>query len=101
MNSEDLIGIERFCLHHGIEVSFISALEDYGMVNIFVIQERRYFSLEQLASVEKIIRLHHDLKINLEGIDVILNLLNQIDDLKNQQLIARNKLDFFEKTRNP
>ena len=97
MNSEDLILIEPFCLHHGIEVNFISALNDYGMVEIVVIEEKQYFLLEQLPAVEKIIRLHHDLEINLEGIDVIMNLLTQIDDFKNQLIITQNKLAFFQK----
>jgi hypothetical protein len=95
--NENLIRIEQFCLHHGIEVNFISALKDYGMVEIIAIEEKQYFSLEQLPSVEKIIRLHHDLEINLEGIDVIMNLLSQIDDFKNQLVITQNKLDFYKK----
>ena len=97
MDSEDLILIDLFCLHHGIEVNFISAMKEYGMIEIIVVEEKEYFSLEQLPSIEKIIRLHNDLEINLEGIDIIMNLLNQIDDLKNQLVITQNKLDFFKK----
>nr|WP_315250650.1 chaperone modulator CbpM [uncultured Flavobacterium sp.] len=97
MNSEDLIRIDLFCLHHEIELNFISGLKEYGMIEIIVMEEKQYFPLEQLAEIEKIIRLHNDLQINLEGIDVIMNLLNQIDNYKNKLLIAQNKLDFFEK----
>ena len=97
MNKEELILIDLFCQHHGIEVNFISALKEYGMIEIIIIEEQEYFSLEQLSSIEKIIRLHNDLEINLEGIDIILNLLNQIDDFKNQLTITQNKLDFFKK----
>ena len=97
MNKEELILIDLFCQHHGIEVNFISALKEYGMIEIIMIEEQEYFSLEQLSSIEKIIRLHNDLEINLEGIDIILNLLNQIDDFKNQLTITQNKLDFFKK----
>lgn len=98
MNKENFIPIDLFCLHHGIETTFISSLKDYGMIEIIVIEEKKYFSFAQLPSVEKIIRLHVDLEINLEGIDVIMNLLRQIDDFKNQLVITQNKLDFFEKT---
>ena len=97
MNKEELVLIEQFCQHHGIEVNFISSLQDYGMIEIILIEEKEYFPSEQLAEIEKIIRLHQDLEINLEGIDVIMNLLNQIDDFKNQLLITQNKLDFFKK----
>ena len=97
MSNENLILIDLFCLHHGIEINFISALKDYGLIEIIVIEEKEYFALEQLSSIEKIIRLHHDLEINLEGIDVIMNLLNQIDAFKTRLLVAQNRLDFFEK----
>ena len=97
MNNEELILIDLFCQHHGIEVNFISALKEYGMIEIIIIEEKQYFSSNQLSSIEKIIRLHNDLEINLEGIDVIINLLDQIDDFKSQLVITQNKLDFFKK----
>ena len=97
MNSKDLVLIDLFCFHHGVEVDFMTALNDYGMMEIIVLEEKKYFAVEKLAVIEKIIRLHYDLEINLEGIDVIINLLNQIDDFKNQLVITQNKLDFFEK----
>ena len=97
MNSEDLILIDLFCLHHGIEVNFILALAEYGMIEIIVVEEKEYFPAEKLATVEKIIRLRQDLEINLEGIDVIMNLLNQINDFKSQLVITQNKLEFFKK----
>jgi hypothetical protein len=97
MNSEDLIVIDLFCLHHGIEVSFISALQDHGMIDIVVIEDNKYFPLQQLAVVEKIIRLYYELDINLEGIDAIMNLLHQVDDIKSQLTIAQNRIAFYEK----
>ena len=97
MNSQDLIPIDIFCQHHDIEVTFITALKEYGLIEIIVLKKKEYFFLEQLATIEKIIRLHQDLEINLEGIDVIMNLLKQIDDYNNQIQLSQNKLDFLEK----
>jgi len=97
MNNEDLILIDRFCLHHGIELTFFSELHEFGMVKIIEIEEIRYFPKEQLSSIEKIVRLYHELDINLEGIDVIITLLQRIDDLQTQLLSARNRINFFDK----
>ena len=97
MKSEDLILIDLFCLHHGIEGTFIAALQDHGMVDIIVREEKEYFAIEQLSFIEKIIRLHNELEINLENIDVIMNLLNRIDNLQTQLVSAQNKLKFLEK----
>lgn len=96
MNSQDLIQIDLFCQHHDIEVTFIAALKEYGMIEIIVMEKKDYFSTEQLATIEKIIRLHHDLEINLEGIDVIMNLLKQIEEYKSELILSQNKLNFFE-----
>lgn len=97
MNKEDFILIEQFCQHHGIEPTFILSLQEFDMIEILVREEKQYISAAQLAKIEKIIRLHHELEINLEGIDIIINLLEQIEGYKSQLASARNKLDFFEK----
>ncbi|MEO8253254.1 MAG: chaperone modulator CbpM [Flavobacterium sp.] len=97
MNSEELVLIDLFCQHHSIELNFISAIKEYGLIEVIIVEEKEYFSAKQLSSVEKIIRLHYDLEINLEGIDVILNLLNQIEDYKRQLLTHQNRVAFFEK----
>ncbi|MDI1255482.1 MAG: chaperone modulator CbpM [Flavobacterium sp.] len=97
MNNENLIMIDLFCVYHGIEVAFITALQDYNLIEIIVIEEKQYFPIHALSSVEKMIRLYHELNINLEGIDVIMSLLNKIDSLQNQLLLAQNRIIFFEK----
>ena len=95
MNNKDLIVVDQFCRHHGIALTFISALQDYGMVEIIVIDEKQYFPMQELSTVEKIIRLYHELDINLEGIDVIMTLLERISDLQNQLLSVQNRLNFY------
>lgn len=97
MNKDNLILLAPFCLHHGIEVSFVTTLQEYDLIEIVVVEEQYYFPVEQLAALEKIIRLHYELDINLEGIDVILHLLNQIETYQSELRAAQNKLGFFEK----
>jgi len=46
--------------------------------------------------VEKMMRLHYDLHINLEGIDAISNLLKQVQDLKKENQILKNKLKTYD-----
>ena len=43
MNKEELILIDLFCQHHGIEAKFISELKEYGMIEIIMIEEKNYF----------------------------------------------------------
>jgi hypothetical protein len=96
MNSKDLIQIKQFCLYHEIENTFITELHNYGLVQIIVLEEDEYLQPEQLPAVEKMIRLHYDLKINLEGLDVIANLLDKIEVLQQNLTATQNKLRLYE-----
>ena len=96
MNSKNLIQIKQFCLYHEIENTFITELNNYGLVEIIIQEEDEYLQPEQLPAIEKMIRMHYDLKINLEGIDAIYHLLNKIETLQQNLTITQNKLRLFE-----
>lgn len=42
-------------------------------------------------------RLYHELEVNIEGIDIIMNLLQRIEDLQAELDNAKSKLSLFEK----
>lgn len=96
MNNKNLIQIKQFCLYHEIEEAFIAKLNNYGLIEIIVLEEEQYLQPDQLPSIEKMIRLHYDLKINLEGIDAIAHLLNKIEILQKNLIATQNKLRLFE-----
>jgi MerR-like DNA binding protein len=96
MNSRNLIQIKQFCTYHEIENTFITELNNYGLVEIIIEEEDEYLHPEQLPSIEKMIRLHYDLKINLEGIDAIYHLLHKIENLQHDLTATQNKLRLFE-----
>jgi len=91
----DLILVEQFCVHHNIDVTFIAALQDFGLVEVVIIDERTYLSQEQLLAVEKMMRLHYELEINLQGIDAIGHLLQRIEALQRELTATHNKLRSF------
>jgi hypothetical protein len=97
METTHLISIQQFCTHYKVPTSFIDALHDYDLVEITITNSENYLKTNQLNDVEKMMRLHYDLDINLEGIDAIYNLLKQVEDLQNQIMKLRNKLNFYEK----
>lgn len=96
METKNLILIEQLCSHHNIEVSFINSLHEFGLIEIVVIEDNRYLTHEQLNDIEKMMRLHYELDINMEGIDAISNLLLKIDNLQQELTDAKNKLKVFE-----
>ena len=96
METRDLILIEQFCMHHDIDFSFIISLHEFGLIEIVELNDAKYLANEQLKDIEKMMRLHYELDINLEGIDAISNLLKQIDSLQRELIATRNKLRLFE-----
>ena len=93
---ENLITIQKFCTNYKVPESFIDSLYDYELIEVVTEKDSRYVSITQIKTIEKLMRLHFDLDINLEGIQAIYNLLNQVEDLQEQVNVLKNRLDFYE-----
>ncbi|MCP2026134.1 hypothetical protein L1276_001274 [Flavobacterium sp. HSC-32F16] len=96
MSNKNLIQIKQFCIYHEIENTFIKELNSYGLVEIIIDKNDEYLQPEQLPSIEKMIRMHYDLNINMEGIDAIYHLLNKIEVLQQHLTNTQNKLRIYE-----
>lgn len=96
MNNSKLIPIQHICTVHEIEYTFITELKDYGLVELLIDEEKECIVEEQLPILEKMIRLHYDLNVNLEGLDVISNLLTKIESLQQTLLTTENRLRLHE-----
>ena len=96
MQAEYLITIDEFCTKHDIEVSFISSLEETGLIEITKIEETEFIQVDQIQQLEKFIRFYYELDINLEGIETISHLLNRVTDLQEEIIDLRNKLGLYE-----
>lgn len=94
----ELITITEYCTNYKVESSFITALEESGLIVLTIIDDVKFIHFAQLVEMERFIHFHYDLNINMEGIDVIMNLLNkvrqmqhEIDDLKNHIHVYENQ----------
>jgi hypothetical protein len=96
MEMQEFIPIDIFCRQHGVDNSFISSLQDFGLIEVMRINEAECISFNQLVEAEKIVRLHGDLEINLEGIDVIIHLLQHIKEMQSEIQALRNRLRVYE-----
>lgn len=95
MQEHELISAKEFCTHHEIEMEFIYSLQEYGLIEVIKNEDDDYLSSDNLIELEKIIRLHYDLNVNMEGIDVILHLLKQLEDAQKEMNELRNQLKFY------
>jgi len=91
-----MVPASEFCIHHNIELSFIHSLREYDMIQTVVKEERIYLPVSELPRLEKIIRLHFDLDINLEGVETITHLLERMEIMQERITQLTNRLKGFE-----
>ncbi|MFT3703278.1 MAG: chaperone modulator CbpM [Agriterribacter sp.] len=91
----ELITQDECCIQYNIELSFIQSLNEYGLIEIITVEEKPFLHTAQLSELEKFIRLHYDLNINMEGIDVIANLLKKVQTLQNEVGHLKNRLQVY------
>lgn len=92
----DLIAVNEFCVNHDIGISFITLLQQNGLIEISMIESKYFVEKEQLPQLEKFVRFYYDLDINLEGIETINYLLHRIENLQNEIVALKNKLRLYE-----
>lgn len=97
MEQRELISATDFCTMHNVEVSFIQSLGETGLIEIETIEETGFIPVNQLPQLERMVRLHNELDINIEGIDTINHLLTRIMELQEEVMTLRNRLRFFER----
>ena len=96
MQTSDLIAINEFCVNHNIEISFISSLQQNGLIEITTIKETGFIDAGQLQQLEKIVRFYYELDINLEGIETITHLLRRMTSMQDEMIALKNRLRLYE-----
>jgi hypothetical protein len=90
MEQDELIPVQDFCLYHNIEYSFINSLENSGLISVTSVQQSAFIPVDEVRKLEKFVRLHYDLDINLEGIETINYLLEKIEAMQEEILKLKN-----------
>ena len=96
MSNNELISIQKISIHHHLDEQFIESIESFQLVEFVEKDSDKYVYVEQLPTLEKIIRLYYDLEVNMQGIDVINNMLNKMDAMHKNIQQLQNKLKLYE-----
>jgi hypothetical protein len=70
MQKENMIPANDFCMHYGVDESFIVSLSEAGIIELITLEETPYLQIDHLYEIEKLVHLHTDLGINSAGIKV-------------------------------
>lgn len=96
MSEEIYIAISELCLNYKIDKAFLSSLNHHGLIEFRTIKQSQCIHRDSIAAIEKMVRIHYELNVNIEGIDVVFNLLNKIDALQNDLNTVKNRLKIYE-----
>jgi hypothetical protein len=96
MKTENLILLKNLCSNYQVELSFFTHLSEIGLIEIEIIEQSPYIRENQIKDLERMIRMHHELEVNPEGIDVVFNLLQKIERLEKDLIATKNRLKLYE-----
>lgn len=89
----ELIVIKKIYQNSRIEPDFLNLLNKEGLIDIISIDGEQYIHESYLTNLEKFARLYYDLSINVEGIDVINNLLQRMEQMEKELNSIRKHLN--------
>jgi chaperone modulatory protein CbpM len=96
METEEMVLADEFCLHHKIEISFITSLKESGLIETIVKEEKVFVPVSQLHQLEKMMRMHYEMNINIEGVETITFLLERMHTMQRQIMQLTNRLLIYE-----
>lgn len=89
---ENLIATIDICRYHDVEYTFISSLEKAGLVEFRMVNQTAYIPESDLQKLERMIRMHNELEINIAGIEAITHLLARVEQMQEEMRVLRNRL---------
>ena len=96
MTTSQLISVRDFCVYSHVETTFVTHLEERGLIETTVIEQTSYVPYEQLPRLEKFVRLHQELAIHPDDLDVVNDLTERLEGLQQELTNLRNRLIFYE-----
>lgn len=96
MKTANLISVDEFCVYHGIDQTFIHALQQIGLIELTRVETSVYIYGDELPQLEKFVRLYAEFNINVEGIETVALLLERITSLQDEIVALKNRLRLYE-----
>lgn len=78
--------VSQFCEFHGCNTIIIEEFMEHGIFEAHYEKDLVLIPYPEVPRLERALRLHLDLGVNAVGIDIILNLLEQLEERRFQIL---------------
>lgn len=96
MKREITISATDFCRSHDIDIAFLNDIHKSGLIDFEIFEKSIIIRENRLPDLEKVVHLHFDLDINLEGIETIIYLLHRTEEMQTEINNLRNRLRLYE-----
>lgn len=96
METNEFIPLDVFSRHCNVTVSFFEMMAEGGWIEIARVEERYFIAESQLAEAEKLARLHSELQINPEGVEVVMTLLERMKKMQAEISLLKEELDHYK-----
>lgn len=98
MHREHFYTFSEVCARQSLDKDFIVHCVNYGIIEVSGGQEEEswQFAFSVIPKLEKAYRLHRDLEIDYNGLAMVLELLDEIEDLRVLNDLLNRKLADWE-----
>ncbi len=94
MDKTFLISFDDCCRNYSVDLSFIDALEQHGLINTIHVEEQKFIEHDHLRVFEQYLDMYYEIDINLEGLEVISRLLDRINSMQNEIVQLKNRIEY-------
>lgn len=96
MDRSDYISLVKAARLCNLSESFLKELSDFGFFKTYFFDDEDCIECNEMEKIVRIYRLHSDLNINYEGVDIILAMRKRIVDLESELQQLTLKLNHLE-----
>ena len=86
------ITINKFADFHQVKTTLLWEFADFGLIEITQVEDQPCIGYKDLDKCERAVRLYRELGVNKEGIEIILNMRDQIAEMQKELARLRHKL---------
>ncbi|MFN3875193.1 MAG: chaperone modulator CbpM [Flavobacteriales bacterium] len=97
MSTDQHIPLELFCRHEEVDIAVVRAFHQRGLIHLCPGEQDYGIPAEELPHLERLLRLHRELEINLEGVEAISHLLERMERLQEEVRGLRARLRLYER----
>jgi hypothetical protein len=91
------VTIEEFANFHKVTTTLVQEFADFGLIEIKQFERKDCLIASDLEKYESAIRLHRDLSINKEGIEIILDMREKHTEMQKELALLKHKIKKHEK----